>query len=74
MCPSRPYISSSGARLLLVRSEHPAASTLGKLMYLIVRKWYCEIFMSLEIQTSTLPLHVLSALVNFTDEQRHRNH
>ena len=26
---------------------------LGKWMYLIVRKWYCEILMTLEIQTST---------------------
>lgn len=29
--------------------------------------------MRLEIQTSTLPHHVLSALVNFTDDERHRN-
>lgn len=38
-------------------------------MYLIVRKWYFEILMRLEIQTSTQPHPALSALVSCTDDR-----
>lgn len=64
---SSPFVKAQQA------SEYSAVCTLSKLMYPIVRKWHCEIFMSAEIQTGMGPHHLLSALVNFTDDKTHQN-